>query len=78
MSLFTIVTSACNAFLASLREQACVELLVVNDHMLADLGLRRADLRGGLWQPWGMVDGDPPASPRPLHASDFDTVWPLF
>jgi uncharacterized protein YjiS (DUF1127 family) len=60
MSLITIAVTVLRAFQDSMRQQACADLLVLDDHMLADLGLRREDLRAGLWQPAGKVDGEPP------------------
>jgi uncharacterized protein YjiS (DUF1127 family) len=78
MSLISLIAAACKAFRDSLREQASVDLLAVDDHTLADLGLRRADLRVGLWRPNGMVDGDPAVSPRSLDPKDFAADWPLF
>jgi uncharacterized protein YjiS (DUF1127 family) len=60
MSLVTLATAVLRVFQDSVRQQACADLLALDDHMLADLGLRRQDLRTGLWQPAGKVDGEPP------------------
>ena len=78
MSLIAIIRSVCEIARRSLREQADSEFFLWNDHTLADLGLRRADLRAGLWQPTGKVDGDPPVSPRLLDPKDFGADWWLF
>ena len=60
MSLITIAVTVLRAVQGSLRQQACADLLALDDHMLADLGLRRGNLRAGLWQRDGKVDGEPP------------------
>lgn len=78
MSLISLVAAACKAFQNSLHDQACTELLAVDDHTLADLGLRRADLRAGLWRPSGRVDGDPTISLRSRGPNNFGGDWPLF
>jgi uncharacterized protein YjiS (DUF1127 family) len=78
MTLIPLIVAAGKALREWLREQACTDLLTIDDHALADLGLRRADLRAGLCQPSGMVDGDPPGARRSLDPSDFGVGWPLF
>jgi uncharacterized protein YjiS (DUF1127 family) len=70
MILTAIIRAAFNAAKHWLRGRVHSDLLALNDHALADIGLRRADLRAGLWQPTGMVDGDPlttsTAAPPPV------------
>ena len=78
MSLISLIAAACKAVQNSLHDQACIELLAVDDHTLADLGLRRADLRAGLWQPSGTVDGEPPVSLRSRDPNNFGGDWQLF
>jgi len=78
MSLISLIAAAGKAFWRSLHEQAYANLVFIDDHTLADLGLRRADLRAGLWQPSGSVDGEPPVSRRSPGPGDFGADWPLF
>ncbi len=76
MSLITIAASVLRAFQDGVRQQACADLLVLDDHMLADLGLRREDLRTGLWQPAGKVDGAPPPAKASSPCLVFGDGWP--
>ncbi|MBO0738009.1 MAG: hypothetical protein J2P48_15775 [Alphaproteobacteria bacterium] len=75
MAVFSILTAPFKSFQESLCQQTCIDLLVIDNHTLADLGLRRADLRAGLWQPTGTVDGEPQASSATPDVPIFD-IWP--
>jgi hypothetical protein len=73
--LITITAAVLKAFFDFRRQQLYADLLVLNDLLLADLGLRRLDVLGELWQPTGKVDGYPPIASIPSHARVFGDAW---
>jgi uncharacterized protein YjiS (DUF1127 family) len=56
MSLINLIAAIRKAFPESLREQAYVDLLALDDHSLADIGLRRSDILAGLCRGTNAVD----------------------
>lgn len=76
MSLVTLATALLRAFQSSMQQQACADLLALDDHMVADLGLRREDLWAGLWQPAGNVDSTPPRVKASSPSLVFGDGWP--
>jgi len=76
--LVSLIAAACKALRDWLRVPKQADLLTLDNHMLADIGLRRADLHAGLWQPSGLVDGDASTSRRWVPPKDFAADWPLF
>ena len=49
MSLINLIVAIRKAFPEWRREQAYRDLMVLDDHSLADIGLRRSDLTAGLY-----------------------------
>ena len=66
MSLLSLIAVIGKAFAAWRREQAYAELMALDDHTLADIGLRRLDLVAGLYGGTHAIDAVPerPIAPR--------------
>jgi uncharacterized protein YjiS (DUF1127 family) len=67
MSLLSLIALIQKAFAAWRREQqAYAELMALDDHTLADIGLRRSDLVAGLYGGTHAIDAVPerPIAPR--------------
>src|SRR3954454_24801729 len=66
MSLFSLIAVIEKAFAACRREQAYAELMALDDHTLADIGLRRSDLVAGRYGRTHAIDvvPEPAIAPR--------------
>ena len=66
MSLINLIAAVVKAFPGSRRADAYSELMVLDDHSLADIGLRRSDIVGGFYRGTYAIDAmpEPPTPPR--------------
>ena len=66
MSLLSLIAVIQKAFAAWRREQAYAELMALDDHMLADIGLRRSDVVAGRYFRIHAIDAvpEPAIAPR--------------
>jgi uncharacterized protein YjiS (DUF1127 family) len=72
MSLINLIAAVVNAFPESRREDAYSELMVLDDHSLADIGLHRSDIVAGLHKGTLAIDAVPerPIAPCLKAAAD--------
>ena len=59
MSPINLIAAVVKAFPESRREDAYAELMVLDDHSLADIGLRRSDIVAGLYRGTLAIDAVP-------------------
>ena len=66
MSLINLIAAVVKAFPESRREDAYAGLMVLDDHSLADIGLRRSDIVAGFYRGTHAIDAmpEPPIAPR--------------
>jgi uncharacterized protein YjiS (DUF1127 family) len=71
MLLINLIAAIANSFSHRHREQAYVDLMVLDDHLLADIGLRRSDIVAGCLASVAVLDGvqAPTTAPRPRAAA---------
>jgi uncharacterized protein YjiS (DUF1127 family) len=67
MSLINLIVAVGKAFPEWRREQAYADLLALDDHSLADIGLRRSDIVAGLVTGTHAIDAIPQPSIAPRH-----------
>jgi len=72
MSLINLIVAVGKAFPEWRREQAYADLLALDDHSLADIGLRRSDIVAGFFTGTRAIDAIPQPSIAPRH----DTALP--
>jgi uncharacterized protein YjiS (DUF1127 family) len=79
MSLINLIAAVVKAFPESHREDAYAELMALDDHSLADIGLRRPEIAAGLCGRSRAIDGAPgaPTGCR-AHPGVADGYFPPF